>query len=73
MSEANNQANPEFKSSEGPYGQRHEKQTGNNLFQDCICKPYAEAAAFLKANPRRLTAAQQKRKAKNRAKRKACR
>lgn len=60
-----------FKSGEGPYEQRNEKQTGNNLFQDTICKPFEAAREFMKANPRVLTARQQKQKAKNRAKRKA--
>lgn len=54
-----------------PYGKRDEKQTGNNLFQDCIAGPYAKALAFMKANPRVLTPSQRKRKAKNRAARKA--
>lgn len=55
-----------------PYGKRSEKQTGNNLFQDVICKPFEEARALMKdLGPRKLTPAQRKRKAKNRSKQKA--
>lgn len=54
-----------------PYGKRDERQTGNNLFQDTICRAYDEAREYLKANPRVLTVSQRKRKAKNRAARKA--
>lgn len=60
-----------FVSGEGPYEQRNEKQTGNNLFQDVICKPFEAARDFMKANPRTLTASQMKRKSKSRSKRKA--
>lgn len=60
-----------FVSGEGAYEKRNEKQTGNNLFQDTVVRPLVAAREFMKANPRKLTAAQQKRKAKSRAKRKA--
>lgn len=60
-----------FVSGKGPYEKRNEKQTGNNLFQDVVVRPLHAARDFLKANPRKLTPVQLKRKAKNRAKRKA--
>lgn len=47
------------------------KQVGNDLFQQVVINPIRAALQYQKAlGPRKLTPAQQKRKAKNRAKRK---
>lgn len=73
MSESKTEVTIEtFTPSEGAYGKRFEKQTGNNLFQDVIAGPFTAAREMLKASGvRALTPSQRKRKTKNRAKRKA--
>lgn len=47
------------------------KQVGNDLFQQVVVRPYAQAVAFMRSlGARPLTSSQAKRKVKNRAKRK---
>lgn len=44
------------------------KPLGNELFQQCVLKPYAQALEYAKKYKRELTPAQAKAKRKNRAK-----